>query len=159
MNRFLPLLLVLLSSIAYSADRGDETIVTKTGDPEMDAARSRARASLDGFLEIARTKPAGTSGYKLKVQISDGQYTEHFWVIPFKEVDGKFQGSISNEPKYVHTVKLGEDVTFTRAQVSDWGYIKDGRQVGSFTVCALFKKMTSEQVDYYRKAYGFVCRE
>ena len=153
----LAIFLLVLATLACAADRGDEVVVTKTGDPEMDAARSKALNSLDSFLQIARSKPAGTSGYKLKVQVKDGEYTEHFWVIPFWEVDGKFQGPISNEPKYVHTVKYGQLITFTRNDVSDWGYVRDGRQVGSFTVCAMFKRMTKEQVEYYRKNYGFDC--
>jgi uncharacterized protein YegJ (DUF2314 family) len=149
--------LLIAAALATAADRGDEVVVTKTGDPDMDAARRQAQASLDSFLAVARTKPAGTSGFKLKVQVSDGRYTEHFWVVPFREVDGRFQGAISNEPQYVHTVKFGQLITFDRTEISDWGYVKNGRQVGSFTVCAMFKKMTTEQVDYYRKNYGFDC--
>jgi uncharacterized protein YegJ (DUF2314 family) len=103
--------LLLAAALATAADRGDEVVVTKTGDPDMDAARRQAQASLESFLAVARTKPAGTSGFKLKVQVSDGRYTEHFWVVPFREVDSRFQGPISNEPQYVHTVKLGQLIT------------------------------------------------
>ena len=48
-------------------------------------------------------------------------------------------------------------VRFTRDEISDWGYVKDGRQIGSYTICVIFKKMPKDQADYYRKNHGFDC--
>lgn len=149
--------LFALSLIAHAGDRGDEVVVTKQRDSDMEAARTKAQATLDSFFEAERAKPTGSSGFKLKVQITAGEYTEHFWVTPFTRVGNRFEGVLANEPKYVHTVKLGQTITFTRDEISDWGYVKDGKQVGSFTVCAMFNKMPKEQADYYRNNYGFVC--
>lgn len=123
----------------------------------MVAAIKHARTTLVDFLKLAANPPAGTDGYKLKVMVIDGAKTEHFWVTPFKVLPDGFAGVLANDPKVVRNVKAGQTVRFDDSLISDWGYTKDGRQVGSFTVCALFKKMPAEQAEYYRKNYGFDC--
>jgi uncharacterized protein YegJ (DUF2314 family) len=149
--------LLIIPAVGYATDRGDEVVISKTGDPEMQAAREQAQATLDAFLKIERERPAGTEGFKLKVRVADGPFAEHFWVQPFRTVGAQFQGVLANEPQYVKTVKLGQVISFVRADISDWGYAKNGRQVGNFTVCAMFKRMPKEQVEYYRKNHGFDC--
>lgn len=89
--------------------------------------------------------------------MKDGPGTEHFWVIPFCPTDEGFDGVLANDPRIVRNVKAGQIIRFTKAEISDWGCIKAGRQIGSFTVCVLFKKMPLEQADYYRKNHGFDC--
>ncbi|WP_244478742.1 DUF2314 domain-containing protein [Mesorhizobium sp. Root1471] len=51
----------------------------------------------------------------------------------------------------------GQNITFSRDDISDWGYTRNGRQVGSYTVCVLFKKMLKEEADNYRTNYGYDC--
>ena len=148
----------LLSACALAGPpKGDKVVTTKQSDPDMEAARQKALATLDSFLATAAKPPADTSDFKLKVAVKDGRITEHFWVIPFAVTPQGFEGTLANEPELVHTVALGQVIKFTRADISDWGYTKAGRQVGSFTVCALFKKMSKEDVKYYRDNHGFDC--
>lgn len=52
----------------------------------------------------------------------------------------------------------GDTIPFQRADISDWGYVQDGKQKGSFTVCVLFRRMPSEEVERYRTDYGFECK-
>lgn len=155
--RHLVSIAALIIPAAYAGERGDEVVISKNGDTEMQVAREQAHATLESFLKIERERPPGTEGFKLKVRVADGAWTEHFWVQPFKMVGTTFQGVLANEPKYVKTVKQGQVISFTRDDISDWGYVKNGRQVGSFTVCAMFKRMPKEQVEYYRTNYGFDC--
>ena len=153
------LVVFLVSAIAFAQDKRDEDEVVYIGtkDPDMIAAIRRARETLDGFLAIAADPPQNTSGFKLKVMVRDRGEVEHIWVTPFRALDVGFTGVIANEPKSVRIVKAGQVVRFTRAEISDWGYERDGRQVGSYTVCVLFKRMPKEQADYYRKNHGFDC--
>jgi uncharacterized protein YegJ (DUF2314 family) len=148
----------LATSSAIAQDRGDEVVLTPTGDPHMEAARNQARATLDSFFETERKRPVGTSGFKVKVRFSDGGYTEHFWVQQFHARGSGYEGVLANEPKYVKTVQLGQAVRFRREDITDWGYVKEGRQIGSFTVCAALKRMPKEQADYYRNNHGFDCK-
>jgi uncharacterized protein YegJ (DUF2314 family) len=108
-------------------------------------------------LKTAANPPANTSGYKLKVMVTDARGTEHFWITPFRATADGFEGILANDPKIVRSVQSGQLIRFKREEISDWGYERDGRQVGSYTVCALFKKMPLEQADYYRKNHGFDC--
>ncbi|TPM27038.1 DUF2314 domain-containing protein [Mesorhizobium sp. B2-3-4] len=156
----LSLMLALLPDLAgaQGADPGDDkTLIFAPGDPEMKAATEKALASLDEFLALSEAPPAGTDRYKLKVKVRDGNVTEHFWVIPFRRTQTGFVGILANQPEEVSNVVLGQNIEFTRADISDWGYTRDGHQVGSFTVCVMFTRMSKDEVDYMRGKYGFDC--
>jgi len=140
-----------------SGQGGDKVVGVARDDPDMAAAIAQARASLDEFLSLSDAPPAGTTSYKLKVEVNDGDASEHFWIIPFHKTASGFVGTLSNEPQVVHNVVAGQELEFTRDEISDWGYTKNGRQVGSFTVCVLFKTISKEEADYYRENYGFDC--
>lgn len=136
---------------------GDQTRLVNERDPAMNAAIAEARRTLDNFLAVSRQPPPGASGFKLKVMLSDEHGTEHVWFIAFKEIDGGFAGVLANEPRVVTSVTAGKVYPFKREQVSDWGYVLDGKQIGSYTVCALFKTMPPELVARYKQDHGFVC--
>lgn len=147
-----------LVCIAHAQKRDESEVVNVgKGDPDMAAAIQQARATLPDFLALAAKPPAGTEEYKLKVQVVDGRQTEHFWVTPFEVTPDGFSGVLANSPKVVRNVKAGQVIQFKPSAISDWGYTKDGRQVGSYTVCVLFKKMPAEQANYYRTHHGFDC--
>ncbi|MFC5480397.1 YegJ family protein [Massilia suwonensis] len=135
----------------------DRIVHIASSDKAMQAAIKQAQQTLPGFLELAANPPAGTEGYKLKVEITDANGAEHFWVSPFKIVRGGFMGVIANTPQIVKNVKLGQVVQFKRARISDWGYVRNGRQVGSFTVCVMMKKVPQAEADRYRREFGFDC--
>lgn len=152
--------LCLLLAFAPShagAESDDKAMMIASDDAEMAAAIAKARSSLDEFLALSETPPPGTGKFKLKVMIVDGNATEHFWVIPFKQTGNGFVGILANEPEIVRNVVLGQNVEFTRDDISDWGYTKNGRQVGSFTVCVMLKKMSKQEADQMRNQYGFDC--
>lgn len=154
----LSLMLALAPIPAGAQSQGDDKVVNVArDDPDMAAAIAQARASLDQFLALSDAPPAGTADYKLKVAVKDGDTSEHFWIIPFHKTATGFAGTLANEPQAVHNVTAGQELEFTRDDISDWGYTRNGRQVGSFTVCVLFKTISKEEADYYRENYGFDC--
>ncbi|MBM2709819.1 YegJ family protein [Mesorhizobium caraganae] len=154
----LSLMLALAPIPAGAQSQGDDKVVNVArDDPDMAAAIAQARASLDQFLALSDAPPAGTADYKLKVAVKDGDTSEHFWIIPFHKTATGFAGTLANEPQAVHNVTAGQELEFTRDDISDWGYTRNGRQVGSFTVCVLFKTISKEEADYYRENYGFNC--
>ncbi|WP_137934865.1 YegJ family protein [Mesorhizobium comanense] len=154
------LMLVLAPELAgaQGADPGDDkTVIFAPGDPEMTAATAHALAGLDEFLALAEAPPSGTDRFKLKVKVRDGHVTEHFWVIPFRRTKTGFVGILANQPEEVRNVVLGQNIEFSREDISDWGYTRDGRQVGSFTVCVMFQRISKEEADHMRDKYGFDC--
>ncbi len=158
MMKFALMLLPLFSGLSYADDKiADKHQMVSVQDKNMAMAIEEARSTLDSFLAMSRNPPAGATGFKLKVMMSDDNGVEHFWMTPFKEVNSAFAGILANEPKVVKSVELGKFYEFRREQISDWGYERDGKQMGSFTVCALFKSMPKDDVARYKKDYGFTC--
>jgi len=151
-------LVLALSSIGASAEKIDDKVqMVRERDKIMNAAIAEARRTLDDFLALSKKPPAGATHFKLKVQLSDENGVEHMWFVPFKEIEGGYAGVLANEPYVVKSVTLGKVYAFKREQISDWGYQQDGKQIGSFTVCALFKTMPADDVARYKKDHGFVC--
>ncbi|WP_434723692.1 YegJ family protein [Mesorhizobium sp. RIZ17] len=150
-------LLLALAPLDAWAQSDDKAMMIVSDDAEMAAAIEKARSGLDEFLALSDAPLPGTDKFKLKVMIVDGNATEHFWVIPFKRTDTGLVGILANEPEIVRNVVLGQNIEFTRDDISDWGYTKNGHQVGSFTVCVMLKKMSKEEADNLRSAYGFDC--
>jgi len=151
-------LLIAFTSFEASADKIDDKIqMVREQDRNMNAAIEEARRTLDDFLALSKQPPAGADHFKLKVKLSDENGVEHMWFVPFKEIKGGFAGVLANEPYVVKSVTVGKVYAFKREQISDWGYQQNGKQIGSFTVCALFKTMPAEDVARYKKDHGFVC--
>lgn len=161
MKKILAVFLVAIISNQLYAEtsREDEIVWAKEDDPEMNKAITQARSTLDSFLSKHKKNPSNIDTYKLKVMVSDSNGVEHFWVLPFKNLgNDNFEGIIANEPRVVRSVENGELINFKRNKITDWGYVQDGKQIGSYTVCALFKSMPKEQVKYYVENHGFECQ-
>lgn len=151
-------LLLLHSGLSNADDKiPDHHVMVDVQDKDMAMAVEKARSTLDSFLAISRNPPPGATGFKIKVMMSDQNGVEHFWMKPFNEMDGGFVGTLANEPQVVTSVEWGKVYPFKREQISDWGYVLDGKQMGNFTVCALFKSMPKDEVARYKKDYGFTC--
>ena len=142
---------------ASSTVLADSTVLIDSEDTEMSEAIQKAQASLSDFLRIKSNPPKGAHGFKLKVRITDSHGTEHMWVEPFQQTDSGFSGILADEPEYVRSVQNGQTLIFGRDDISDWGYVQDGKQKGSFTVCVLFKHMPASEVEMYKHDYGFEC--
>lgn len=126
-------------------------------DAEMEAAIAKARSTLDAFLKVQANPPKGAEDFKIKVLFTDGGNSEHIWVTPFQVTKTGFKGTLAGEPRYVKRLVNGQDVTFTRADVSDWGYTFHEKQKGSYTVCVMFNHMPAAEANRYRRDYGFEC--
>ncbi|QDQ25504.1 DUF2314 domain-containing protein [Chitinimonas arctica] len=158
MTKFVLAILLGIASLGAAADKIDDQIVNVSAeDRDMNLAIGRARRTLDKFLALYREPPEGAINFKLKVMLSDDNGVEHFWFIPFKEIKGGFAGVLANDPSIVNSVTAGQVYAFKREQITDWGYELNGKQIGSFTVCVLFKTMPKEEVARYKQDHGFVC--
>ena len=149
---------LFMSQIVCADKVKDHMVLVKAEDQEMNAAIQRAQSTLDDFLKVFAKPPKGATGFKLKVKISYANGKEHMWVTPFKRDGTSFVGILADEPMYVTSVKNGDVIRFTRSDISDWGYVLDGKQQGSYTVCVLFKHMAPAEVQKYRADYGFECK-
>ena len=125
---------------------GDHTVDVATGDPEMEAARAKARASLGEFWSAHDNAPRGVANFSLKVSIpfnaSGGN--EHFWLGDIQRKGNRFVGTINNEPKYAKHVKMGHRYEFGDAEMSDLMFLRNGEIVGNETMRPLRKRMPDQ---------------
>lgn len=142
----------------FAAERPqDGVVMIHNEDPGMQEAIRRARAGLEEFLALAREQPAGTSQFTVKVAIRGGGMTEYVWVVPFRATAGGFEGVLRNEPQFAPHLRLGQNVTFTREDIADWGYKRDGRHFGYFTQCVLYGRARGEVPAATREFYKALC--
>jgi uncharacterized protein YegJ (DUF2314 family) len=139
--------------------RRDDVVRMPSTDPAMAKAFLRAKASLDEFLAIAKSPPANTTGFSVKVAISDSRDTEYFWIQPFAEEAGSFRGKLNNTPRLVSHVRMGQEIRFRREEIVDWTYTDTAkkRMHGNFTACALLTRENPEDAAKFRKQFGLEC--
>lgn len=154
-NSLLPL--VLLLALASCGKSKDENVVRREGNPtyfrvegdseaKMNAAIDRARKEIDTFI-TALQKPSPTQDYfsvKKPFPWKDGDTTshEHIWINDVTFKDGKFHGRVGNEPVDVPGLKIDDEVTFDKAEASDWMLVDDGILVGGYTIRVLRDQMS-----------------
>lgn len=133
--------LIFVTVLAAPALAQDAVIDFATDDPEMNAAIDKARATLPDFWARFAAPGPNESDFSLKLGISDGVNTEHFWC-------GSIQGDaesatciIDNQPVHVQTVAYGEEVEVDPAIISDWLYYRDDKIVGGETIRVMIPRM------------------
>jgi uncharacterized protein YegJ (DUF2314 family) len=131
----------ILTGCRSGRDNGETVVrqgagpVTFVGeeDAEMEAAKTKARNSLDGFLAELRT-PKKTSFYLVKAPFkTDGGSTEYIWLDNLEFSDGKFSGVITDEPLDIKAIHKGDRVTVSRDDVIDWLVSENGQMRGGYT--------------------------
>ena len=145
-------------SITERAER-DEIVHMAHEEPAMRKAFEQAHRTLDAFLQRAASPAPGTTGYALKVAVSDGRSTEYFWGNRFVAEGSRFSGHLGNEPRLVKTYKFDQRFQFSREQIVDWTYVdtQAKRMHGNYTACALLTKEPPAQAEAFRQHYGLSC--
>jgi uncharacterized protein YegJ (DUF2314 family) len=143
-------------TITQKAERDELAIVAKS-DPIMARAMSEARQTLPDFLDVAAAPKPGLEGFAVKVAIREGDNAEYFWITPFTAKGGEFSGAINNTPREVHSVKLGQTITFNRSEIVDWMYLDGGKMKGNYTACALLKSASKQEAEEFKKRFGLDC--
>ena len=137
-----------------------QPVVVEKDDPDMAAARAKARAGLDDFLKLAANPKPGTTNYSVKLPIYNNGKSEVFWITPFTVEGNVIRGKINNAPQFVSNVKLGQTVKFQKANIVDWMYVDENskRIVGNFSLCAMLKKAPPADQEKLTKQFGLVCQ-
>ncbi len=143
-------------TITQKAERDELAIVAKS-DPVMARAMAKARQTLPDFLSIAAAPKPAMEGFAVKVAVREGDTAEYFWIAPFTNKDGIFSGAINNKPRSVHSVKLGETITFDQSEIVDWMYLDGGKMKGNYTACALLTSASKQEAEEFKKRFGLDC--
>jgi uncharacterized protein YegJ (DUF2314 family) len=135
----------------------DEVAAAPNTDPNMAAAMRKAQSTLADFLKIAAAPAPSTQGFSIKVAVREGERVEYFWITPFTNNGSQFSGEINNTPRVVHSVKMGQTITFAQSDIVDWMYIENNRMKGNFTACALLKSVPKNEAEDFRRQFGLDC--
>jgi uncharacterized protein YegJ (DUF2314 family) len=143
--------MMALAAPAASVAQDSSYIKVPNADPEMEAAKAQARATLGHFWEKLANPGAGEGGFAIKVALPyGGNSTEHIWTKDVERKDGKISAVINNVPRDVKTVRLGQRIEVADAQISDWMYLRAGKMVGNYTMRPLLKRMPPQDAARYR---------
>jgi uncharacterized protein YegJ (DUF2314 family) len=129
---------VTKASIFGSGVPKNNVVNVRTGDGAIAAARAEAQATLDGFLQRARSPNANQDKFAVKIGVGGTSGPKEFvWLTRFR-LDGDVgTGTLDNVPSHTPEFKVGQAVTFRRGEVTDWMY-RDGKSLkGNFTGCAI----------------------
>jgi uncharacterized protein YegJ (DUF2314 family) len=140
----------VLTNLFCGCAHRDKGYVEDT-DPEMAAAIARAQKKLPQFWEAFEQRAHGESNFVLVVRITDKGRIEHFSTTAFEHRAGRTMVTISNSPKIVASVKLGDRIEVPPADITDWNYMLDGKYVGMFTMPPRFKYMPAAHVEEFKR--------
>jgi uncharacterized protein YegJ (DUF2314 family) len=164
--------LTFIGALAF-AGGADPVPRVPTGDPAMSAAFARAAATFDDFLAAWRAPPSGAKGFAVKLGLVDSKdgpgftivrpdseptaIVEWFWRHDLAGDGERFTARIGNEPETLRNVKYGQFVAFTRADIGDWMYWRNGKIVGNATVCPALAYASGEERRQMKAQYGIDC--
>ena len=141
--------LLFFVAVCGCGDSTPNTLVESGYDEqEMDTAIARARSEVDTFI-AELSNPTGTD-HAVKAPIEDGGEIEHFWLTDVSFNNGAFKGTINNDPGMVDNVKLGQQWTIKKTDISDWMFMRDGKMHGNYTMRPLLKTMPEEEAEKLR---------
>lgn len=138
--------------------RDDSLLHIPDDDEKMAAAMRKARATLEGFLALARKPKPSMSGFTVKVPLIAAGGHEYVWLYPFRvDRSERIVGVIGNTPIEAKQHRKGEILTFPQSAVVDWAYVDRGRMMGNFTTCVLVEREPAAEAEAFKAAEGLTC--
>ena len=154
--RIVATVLALWLGLAAIAQAEDQSPVMDfaNGDPEMAAAKAKARATLPEFWQAFDHPGPSEEGFALKLAVPIGPAnTEHIWMLDIKREGGKITGVTGNAPRDATWMREGERVEIPEDRISDWMFMRNGKMVGNETMRPALKHMDPEEAAQYRAMY------
>ena len=141
--------MLALLTAGLSSAQEDTVVEFADTDPEMNEAIARARATLPSFWARFSNPSSNEEGFLLKLAISDGDLTEHFWCSDIEGSSARATCVIANEPQEVHIVEYLQRIDVDPALISDWMYKRDGKIEGAETLRVIVTRLPAEEAAVY----------
>jgi len=150
----LRIMLILAMFLAGCSNKSDDPVVgVKAEDAEMNNAMAEAKSTVAGFVERMKNPQPKDYGFSVKKKIEDGDKVEFFWLSDITYADGKFTGTLGNNPQIVSNVEFGQKMSVGETEIADWMYLDGDKMVGNYTLRVLLKRMSKEEADTLRKQF------
>jgi uncharacterized protein YegJ (DUF2314 family) len=151
---FLALLMALAGGSVARAQEPDRIVNVAADDPEMNAAKARAIATLPDFYQHLARPAADESRFMVKFDILPGDEAEFVWATDLRRSGGTMTGELINQPAFTED-QLGDRVAIAEADIIDWAYFRSSVMQGSFTNRVLIDRMPPDEAAEYRRALGW----
>ncbi|HET9473676.1 MAG TPA: DUF2314 domain-containing protein [Steroidobacteraceae bacterium] len=162
-HKFVWASLLLISLAACSGGRDD--VIKREGEPdftaigeddaEMNAAMSRGRSTLDEFEQRLASPPASQGYIAIKGRFEEDGSVEHIWLDDVAVLPEGYRGKVGNTPVYITRLAPGQEVIVSRADVSDWMAVDDGKLVGGYTIRVLRDRLSDAERAEFDASTGF----
>jgi len=154
--------LFAIASLAAACDRSptppkpeakhSDPLIHPKDEALMDRAVAKARATQAQFVTALQSKGTRYRGFAIKKPFpvtGDATEGEHMWINEVTWDGKKFSGVVNNDAVKTKAVALGDHVTVTPEELSDWMYIDHGNLVGGYTLRVLhFESSPEEQAKF-----------
>ena len=124
-------------------------------DPEMDKAVATAPATVQQFIDALKSPKPNQRGFSIKKGFKQGEMTEHMWMTDVTFDGTNFHGKLNNDPVDVTNIKIGDAVTLSPKEISDWMFVEDGKLVGGYTLRVLYSRESPEGKKQIDRETGF----
>jgi uncharacterized protein YegJ (DUF2314 family) len=108
----------------------------------MDRAVQTAHKTVNKFIKALRSPKDNQSRFAIKKPFVEGDKVEHIWLNEVSFDGSLFHGKVDNEPVDIKGVRVGQEVTVSPNDISDWMFVQDGRLVGGYTIHAMCQNMS-----------------
>ena len=124
-------------------------------DPELDAAVSQARTSLNTFLEKISTPDPDRTFAALKVRFSPPEeLPQDIWVDDVSYNNGVFRGNMGDDIPALK-LQLGERITVDEKNIVDWMIAEDGKLIGGYTIRLAVQRMSAEERERFLETLDY----
>jgi uncharacterized protein YegJ (DUF2314 family) len=125
---------------------GQPDFIRTDDDDLMDRARVKAQATYREFLTALEKPQEEFHSFAIKKGFeTPDQSLEHIWLNQVTWDGSKFNAVVDNEPVDTRVVSMGDRVTVTPEELTDWMYLDGQKLQGGFTIRALYSKMPEAQ--------------
>jgi uncharacterized protein YegJ (DUF2314 family) len=142
-----------------SAKKESSTISVQSADADINQAIARAKATFGTFSGAINAKDADRDTFAVKIEFpadaDSGAESEHIWLSNVRVDGDKITGQINNEPEFIATLRMGDEVTVDAADLSDWYYVQDGKLVGGYSIRVFRDRMSAEERAQFDSGLGF----
>jgi uncharacterized protein YegJ (DUF2314 family) len=115
-------------------------------DEAMKTAIADALSSIDLFWSKFATPEPDVGPYQVKAGLTTPSgATEHIWMDVVAREGAKIRAVLANDPVNLPDVRGGDEVLVDADRICDWGYWKNDRLYGGFTMRAMLPHLTPRE--------------
>jgi uncharacterized protein YegJ (DUF2314 family) len=145
----------LLASCSRNANSDDPVTAVDSNDKEMNGAIDHAKETVQRFITALQSPAATQSSFSVKKKFTQGEKVEYFWLTDVTFDGQNFHGKVDNDAEMVTNVKIGDDASVGKNEISDWMFIENGKLAGGYTLRVLYSRMPQKEKEDFLKNVPF----